>query len=151
MMAQARAISDIIKRNYCLECIDLGNNKIGNLGFQAISDALKINDSLISINLLGLITLVKKPSFSKEVVEYFLINFGVPVDLVQESKSFLVGRPIVSTFFVQSWRSLINDGSFSSSLPNLITLRTTLLKMTVEKIDDFFKKKDQDDVPILYV
>jgi NLR family CARD domain-containing protein 3 len=47
----ASAIDDVLRVNSALASLDLGDNRICQVGTQAIADALKINSSLTSLNL----------------------------------------------------------------------------------------------------
>jgi hypothetical protein len=95
----------------------------------------------------GLCYSIKPPFFSEDVVEAFLIKNGIPKDLSLESKRFLVGRPLTSTFFVRSWRNIMDD-QFKSYPSAPIALRTILVNMTIERMVLLFKSKDNGDASI---
>lgn len=70
------------------------------------STTLPFTSKYSSLNRKKLYSSIDLPLFTEEISEAFLINFGISADFARESKKFLVGRPIESKLFVQSWKEL---------------------------------------------
>jgi len=90
----------------------------------------------------GLFLKVKPPMFTEKVSRAFLIRFGLPDILADESKSLLVGRPISAKFFVQAWRSLSEEAKVGI---HPIALRPMLVNSVIEKLVEVFRRKDSGD------
>jgi hypothetical protein len=92
---------------------------------------------------------IKIPFFSEDNVQSFLLRFGVPLKLTTECKYFLVGRPLSSLFFLESWKASLMK-VFDEIPLSLPFLKSFLINETIEKMVEVFRRKDGGD-PSVYM